>query len=70
MVCEDPVLRVGCDSTFLFHFRENSFPHPVHAFADRFCDCGWHDVHYCDDSYLQILAGNYSFVLCPEHCND
>lgn len=68
--CGEDSPAVGCDATLLFHCRANPFPHPVHAFADRLCDCGRHDVHYCDDSYLQILTGNCSLVFCPECCND
>lgn len=67
---EDPVVLRGYDSMFLFHFRRNPFPHPVYTFADRFCDCCRPDVHYRDDSYLQILTGNHLSALRLEHSND
>lgn len=64
------LVLIGCDATFPFYFRTNPPPHPVHTFADWFCDRSWYDVHYRDDSYLQIFAGNHSFVLYPKGCND
>lgn len=67
---EAPPLLIRCDSTFPFHFRTNPSPHPVHTFADWLCDRSWNDVHYRDDSYLQISTGNHSFVLYPKCYND
>lgn len=59
-------LLIDCDSRFPFRFRTNPSPHPVHTFADWFCDCGWYDVHYRDGTYLQIFTGNHLFALYPK----